>query len=361
MGMSLEGGLQKGTCPRREGFKNGHVPGGRASKMGMSGGPGNRGSCPATSARCGRPALDMSRVHGQDWAQSTHVHGPARKMGMSPEGKASKMGMSPRGTKKGGRPRGDGHLQATNCLASGSGLLEEHGQLVAGQLLAQSGKSLVRSKRACTGLGCSRLGGVAGGAGIALAGRCSCSVVGSVLGNLLLVCFPAGLGVSVLLLPGCALVLVAFKPLVGLRVEALRVLVVALFVVLCGHAVESRIEFGAVGVDALVGLLEGERDTAALEVDVDDLDEQLIPYGDNLLGQLNVAHGELGDVDQAFDAVFNANERAERNQLGDLTRNNLAEGVGAGEGLPRIFLRSLERQGDALAVQVDLENLDGDF
>src|SRR6478735_4658445 len=234
-------------------------------------------------------------------------------------------------------------------------------QLVAGQLLAQSGKSLVRSKRACTGLGGSRLGGVAGGAGVALAGRCSGSVVGSVLGNLLLVGFPAGLGVSVLLLPGGALRLVAFKPLVGLRIEALRVLVVALFVVLCGHAVESRIEFGGVGVDTLVGLLEGQRDTAALEVDVDDLDEQFVANGDNLLGQLNVAHGELGDVDQAFDAVFNANERAERNQLGDLTRNNLAEGVGAGEGLPRVFLRSLERQGNALAVQVHLEDLDGDF
>src|SRR5690606_29771764 len=154
--------------------------------------------------------------------------------------------------------------------------------LVAGQLLTQSSKSLVGCKGACTGVGLgSRLRRVAGGAGIAVTGRCSCSVVGSVLGNLLLVCFPLGLGVSVLLLPGRTLVLVAFKPLVGLRIEALRVLVVAFFVVLSGHAVESRIEFGGLGVNALVSLLEGEGDAAALEVDVDDLDEQLVTNGDN--------------------------------------------------------------------------------
>lgn len=33
----------------------------------------------------------------------------------------------------------------------------------------------------------------------------------------------------------------------------------------------------------------------------------------------------------------------------------------AGELTPRVFLRRLERQGDALAVQVDVENLDGDL
>ena len=57
-----------------------------------------------------------------------------------------------------------------------------------------------------------------------------------------------------------------------------------------------------------------------------------------------MADCQLGDVNQAFDAVFDANERTERNQLGDLTRNDLAEGVGAGEGLPWIFLGGLERE-----------------
>src|SRR6185312_4226402 len=41
--------------------------------------------------------------------------------------------------------------------------------------------------------------------------------------------------------------------------------------------------------------------------------------------------------------------------------NNLAQRVRAGEGLPGVFLRSLERQRNTLAVQVHFEHLDGDF
>ena len=66
-------------------------------------------------------------------------------------------------------------------------------------------------------------------------------------------------------------------------------------------------------------------------------------------------------MDEALDAVLDADERAEGDQLGDLAGHNLADGVGAGECLPRIFLGGLERQGDALAIHVDVENLDGDF
>src|SRR6185312_8381005 len=128
-----------------------------------------------------------------------------------------------------------------------------------------------------------------------------------------------------------------------------------------GHAVQRRVELGALGVDALVGLHQREADAAALEVDVDDLDEQLVAHGDDLLGQLDVAHGQLGDVHEALDAVLDADERAERNQLGDLAGHDLAECMRPGEGLPRIFLGRLQRQGDTLAVQINLEDLDGDF
>ena len=70
---------------------------------------------------------------------------------------------------------------------------------------------------------------------------------------------------------------------------------------------------------------------------------------------------QLGDVDEALDAVLDADERAEGDELGDLAGHNLADGVGAGEGLPRIFLGGLEGQRNALAIHVDVENLDGDF
>src|SRR5207244_1912688 len=87
-------------------------------------------------------------------------------------------------------------------------------ELVASQLLAQGSECLVGGQGAGAGLGGSRLGGVAGRRGLAVARSGSSSVVGSVLRNLLLVGFPTGLGVSVLLLPSCALCLVALEPFV---------------------------------------------------------------------------------------------------------------------------------------------------
>ena len=74
-----------------------------------------------------------------------------------------------------------------------------------------------------------------------------------------------------------------------------------------------------------------------------------------------MALGQLGDVDQALDALVDADERTERDQLGDLAGHDLADRVGPGEVLPRVFLGGLERQRDALAVHVDVENLDGDL
>ena len=65
-------------------------------------------------------------------------------------------------------------------------------------------------------------------------------------------------------------------------------------------------------------------------------------------------------MDQALDAVVDAHERTERDELGDLARDDLADRVGPGEVLPRVLLGRLERQGDTLAVHVDVEHLDGD-
>src|SRR5947209_106899 len=207
----------------------------------------------------------------------------------------------------------------------------------------------------------------------ALRGSCGLGGVGRLLGSrrlgslrlddLLLVGFPAGLGGGVLRLPLRLLRLVTRQPLAGLDVEALRVDVVALLVVLRGHAVERRVEVVADGLAdrALVGLLQRQRDATALEVDVDDLDEDLVADVDDLLRDLDVTLGQLGDVHQALDALRHADERTERHQLGDPAGHDLADGVGAGEGLPRVFLRRLERQRDPLAVHVDVEHLDGDL
>src|SRR5947209_7823105 len=108
------------------------------------------------------------------------------------------------------------------------------------------------------------------------------------------------------------------------------------------------------------GLLEGQGDAAAIQVVVDHLDGDLLTDADHLLGDVDVALGQLGDVDQALDAVVDPDEGAERHQLGYPAGDQLADLVGAGELPPRVLLGGLERQRDALALQVDVEHLDLD-
>src|SRR4051794_25133983 len=237
---------------------------------------------------------------------------------------------------------------------------------VAGELLPQSLQSLVRGERA---LRCRRHRGRAAAGGLARRGRRrgvrgrrrrgAAGLLG--LLDLLLVGLPARVRLGVLRLPGGPLLLVALEPLPRLGVEALRVEVVALLVVARRHAVERRVELLRVDVDAFVGLLERQRDAATLEVDVDDLDEHAVADLHDLLGDLDVTLGELGDVHQTLDALLHADERTERHQLGDLAGHDLPDLVRAGEGLPRVFLGRLERQRDPLAVHVDVEDLDGDL
>src|SRR6202022_2489209 len=101
------------------------------------------------------------------------------------------------------------------------------------------------------------------------------------------------------------------------------------------------------------------RNPAPFQVDVDDLDHRVIADGNHLVGYLDVPLSQLGDVHQTFDALLDAHERAERNELGDLARHDLADGVRAGEVPPRVFLSCFERQRNAFAVHVDVEHLDG--
>ena len=168
----------------------------------------------------------------------------------------------------------------------------------------------------------------------------------------------ATLGLCVACLPSLTLLVEAFLPLIGLRVEAFWEDVVALLVVRVSHAVLGWIElFGVI----LVCLLNGQGDTTTLEVDVNNLDHDIFTNVDNLVWDLNVALSQLGDVNKALDALFDANERTEWNELGDLAWHDLAHSVGAGEYAPWIFLGCLQGQRYALAVQIDVENLYGYF
>ena len=84
------------------------------------------------------------------------------------------------------------------------------------------------------------------------------------------------------------------------------------------------------------------------------------PTRRDLVRRLDVALGHLGDVDEALDAVAELDERAERNELGDLALDDRADREVLDEHLPRILGGLLEAERDALAVEVDVEHLDLD-
>src|SRR5665648_436871 len=229
---------------------------------------------------------------------------------------------------------------------------------VAGELLAQRREGLVRGQGA-RGLRLghrrvaarrSRLAGSADGLGVGL----------DRLGDLLLVRLPALVGGRVLRLPYLALGLVARQPLVRLGVEALRVLVVALLVVFGSHAVQRRVEVLAARVDALVCLLQRQRDPLAVEVDVEHLDGDLLTNFHDLARVVDVLPGQLRDVHQTVDTA-EVDERTEVDDRGDDAGADLTLLQGLQEGRAHLGLSLLEPgaagEHDVVAVLVQLDDL----
>src|SRR6516225_7656906 len=229
-------------------------------------------------------------------------------------------------------------------MKSGPGTLA----LAPRQLVAQGRERLVRGERARRSVlvaavaGRRRTAAAAGPPGFAVLAA-TLAVLGLFLGlarlrDLAAVRLEAGPRLGVLALPLLALRVVPFQPLARVRVETLRVDVVALVVIGGGHAVQGRVEVVAdrLADRALVRLLEGQADPAPVEIDVDDLDEDLVAHLDDLLGDLHVPVGQLGDVHQALDALLDPDERAERDELGDPAWHDLPDLVGPGELLPRV-------------------------
>ena len=104
-----------------------------------------------------------------------------------------------------------------------------------------------------------------------------------------------------------------------------------------------------------------QADPAAWDIDVDHLRADLVTDRQHRLRCVDVLVAELGDVDQSFDARRHADERAERHELRDLPLDDLAGLVPPLELLPGVLLRRLERQRHALALEVDIEDLDLDL
>ena len=101
-----------------------------------------------------------------------------------------------------------------------------------------------------------------------------------------------------------------------------------------------------------------QADLAFAGIDLEDLDLDLLADFDDLFGVLDLVVGQLRNVQQAFQAVFQADENAEIGQLGDGAGDDLAGLVLARDvGRPRIFLELLEPQGDAAAALIDRQHL----
>src|SRR6202007_3132920 len=93
-------------------------------------------------------------------------------------------------------------------------------------------------------------------------------------------------------------------------------------------------------------------------VDLEDANVHRVALRDHFTRILDVVLRELGDVHEAFDARQDLDERAERDDLRDLALDDVALVVALEHLLPRVGLRLLEAERDALALAVDVEDLD---
>ena len=130
-----------------------------------------------------------------------------------------------------------------------------------------------------------------------------------------------------------------------------------------GHRALEHVA-GAVGADdplprVLLGLLEAERDALAVAVDVEDFDPHVVADRDDLGGMVDVAPGELGDVDQAVDPV-EVDEGAEVDDVGDLAFDDLARLEAVEDLLADLLALFLEhgapREHDVVAAAVELDH-----
>ena len=96
--------------------------------------------------------------------------------------------------------------------------------------------------------------------------------------------------------------------------------------------------------DLALDALDAQRQAAALGVDLEDLDLDLVARRDDLARVLDVVRRELGDVHEALDAVEDLDEGAERDDLRDRALELVADVVGVDDALPRILLGLLEAE-----------------
>src|SRR5262249_51947706 len=106
-------------------------------------------------------------------------------------------------------------------------------------------------------------------------------------------------------------------------------------------------------------LLETEADALVRDVDIENHALDLLADLEELARVLGLLPRHLADVDEAFDARRELDERAVVGDRNDLARNLGADRVLLGRSRPRIVDGLLEAQRNALGLGVVLEDLDG--
>src|SRR6185437_5950838 len=107
------------------------------------------------------------------------------------------------------------------------------------------------------------------------------------------------------------------------------------------------------------GLLEAERDAALDGIDFKHLHFDFLRSRDDL-ARMHVLLGprHLGDVDQAFDARLELDERAVVGDVGDAVVEASIQRILPLDALPRIVQQLLHAERDAVRLVVDLDDLD---
>ena len=93
-----------------------------------------------------------------------------------------------------------------------------------------------------------------------------------------------------------------------------------------------------------------------LGVERDDLELERLSLVDHVTGVSDALMRKLADVDQPFQAVADADERAEVDELRDRAVDDIANLEVGHRGVPRVRLEFANRQADATTLVVDVDD-----
>ena len=107
----------------------------------------------------------------------------------------------------------------------------------------------------------------------------------------------------------------------------------------------------------VVGRLDREANAAIRPVDLDHAGRHFLAHIEDVLDFLDPLLADLADMHQAVDVVIEPNERSKAGELGNLALDEVADLVQFSDLVPRVIVKLLDADGDALVFPVDLEHL----